>query len=116
MSEEELFDEPEQGQPWGVPSDEEHEEGDRALVRTAAGIWAGDFGRKAPRGGSDSGEWSDLAFEKPDLGAYFESWDMDPKQQVLACRSYASYLNAVEKAKPLPHNQKKFKPQNVWEK
>lgn len=30
---------------------------------------------------------------QPDLGEYFSHWDISPKDQILMCRSYASYLS-----------------------
>lgn len=43
--------------------------------------------------------------DQPDLGEYFAQWDITPKEQILMCRSYASYLS-VRKS-PFKHADKK---------
>jgi len=37
--------------------------------------------------------------EGPDLGDYFDQWDLPEKKQILICRGYASYLAAMQDAK-----------------
>jgi len=50
------------------------------------------------RGQYDPEEGSVVAEEQPDLEAYFSQWHIDPKEIVLICRSYASYVSASQKA------------------
>jgi len=50
------------------------------------------------RGQWDAEEGSVVADEQPDLEAYFSQWHIDPKEIVLICRSYASYVAASQKA------------------
>jgi len=45
------------------------------------------------------------ADEQPDLGEYFSQWDISPKEQILMCRSYASYLSVLKA--PFKHSEKK---------
>lgn len=88
--------------PWIEADDDEPEEEPRTLVRSNAAIWTGNTGRKAPRGWHpcDGSDDRDLEDEVPDLGAYFEEWDMPIKDQVIMCRAYASMLAASSKAQP----------------
>lgn len=92
-------------QPWSCPDeDDEVDEDPRELVRSSANVSAGWRlpGGKAPRhfaGIYDAGGDSDGDDEALDLGAYFEEWDLPPKQQAIACRSYASYISQVAQAK-----------------
>jgi len=82
-----------QHQPWS-PLDSEEEIGDevpRALKRS----YAFTPGGKRPMVWSGYGEDP----ETPDLGAYFEEWNLSEKKQILMCRGYASYLAAKQDAK-----------------
>lgn len=40
--------------------------------------------------------------EEPNLEEYFSQWDMPWKQQVLICRSYASYLSSRNRQRTAP--------------
>jgi len=92
-------------QPWNDNDIlEEDDEDPRELVRSSANVSSGWRipGGKAPRhfaGIFDAGGDSDGDDEALDLGAYFEEWDLPPKQQAIACRSYASYISQVAQAK-----------------
>jgi len=79
-----------QHQPWSPPdSEDEIEEEPRTLVRSRAFY----VGGKRPR------LFHDEPDETPDLGSYFEGWNMADKQQIVMCRAYASYLSAKKDAK-----------------
>jgi len=46
----------------------------------------------------DFDEGSVAPEEQPDLEAYFSQWHIAPKEVVLICRSYASYVAAAQKS------------------
>jgi len=98
-----MSDDEPQRQPSWTPglSDDEDEDlpGDRELVRSNASIRRAPTGGKAPRSYYPSSEHNYGESEVPDLGTYFEEWDMDPKDQIVMCRAYASYISASKKAK-----------------
>jgi len=82
-----------QHQPWSPPGSDEEvaDEQPRTLKR------ARPLGGKAPRYSSYFG--FDAEPETPDLGAYFEDWNLSERKQILMCRGYASYLAAKQDAK-----------------
>jgi len=95
-------DEPQHQPSWDEDDEEQDLPGTRQLVRSHANIWGSDgfaTGGKAPRGGYSGMELGGTEYETPDLGAYFEEWDMEPKDQIIMCRAYASMLSASKKAK-----------------
>jgi len=57
------------------------------------------YGRKRP---SRFIDLVDEEPEEPDLAEYFSQWDMPWKQQVLICRSYASYLSSRNRTTSAP--------------
>jgi len=88
-------------QPWDAAEILEDEEGNGAILRAESNLWAVHSGRKAPRSGYNAYEPTDSSGdEAPDLGAFFEEWDMPVKDQVIMCRAYASMLSASSKAQP----------------
>jgi len=83
-----------QHQPWSPP-DSEEEIGDvvpRTLKRSTASAGK----RPLTNWGYTPGYDQD---EAPDLGAYFDQWNLSEKKQILVCRGYASYLAAMQDAK-----------------
>jgi len=50
------------------------------------------------RGQWDADEGSVVPEEQPDLEAYFGQWHIAPREVVLICRSYASYVASAQKA------------------
>lgn len=78
-----------------------------ALTRSNASVHSGTFvrGRKQPatkrphfsHGADDEEDDSD---DQPDLGDYFSQWDIPPKDIILMCRAYASYLSAQNREHP----------------
>jgi len=88
-------DEQPNAQPWSPPDSDEEIADDtpRTLKRTKPS-----FGGKRPlvNWGYSPGYEQD---QGPDLGDYFDQWDLSEKKQILICRGYASYLAAMQDAK-----------------
>jgi len=82
-----------QHQPWSPPgSDDEIAEEQLRTLKRERPIWGGK--RPMVFGGR-----YDEEIETPDLGAYFEEWNLSEKKQILMCRGYASYLAAKQDAR-----------------
>jgi len=81
-------------QPWSPPDSDEETPAEqlRTLKRSNAFV-----GGKRPL--VNWGYTPDDASEAPDLGAYFDQWDLSEKKQILICRGYASYLAAMQDAR-----------------
>lgn len=83
-----------QHQPWSPPDSDEEVMVDapRALKRSKVS-----FGGKRPYAFNPGGYSVDD--ETPDLGSYFEEWNLSERKQILMCRGYASYLAAKQDAR-----------------